>query len=59
MQSLFANRTSYSWYFLFTIFTKTIMDLTYPPPPNFFRTIVFDFSWGDCNTQEKLETVVI
>ena len=22
-------------------------------------TIVFDFSWDDCNTQERLETMVI
>ena len=26
-------------------------------PPKFCITIVFDFSWGDCNTQEKLETI--
>ena len=26
--------------------------------PQFCITIVFDFSWGDCNTQEKLETMV-
>ena len=24
-----------------------------------FVTILFDFSWDDCNTQEKLETMVI
>ena len=27
--------------------------------PQFCITIVFDFSWGDCNTQEKLETMVM
>ena len=25
----------------------------------FCRTIVLDFSWDDCNTQEKLETMVM
>ena len=25
---------------------------------NLCITIVFDFSWGDCNTQENLETMV-
>ena len=25
----------------------------------FCRTIVLDFSWVDCNTQEKLETMVM
>ena len=28
-------------------------------PPKFCRTIVFYFSWDDCNTQEKLETMVM
>ena len=28
-------------------------------PPIFCMTIVFNFSWNDCNTQEKLETMVI
>ena len=36
-------------------FTKTIMRLLYPP--KFCLTIVFYFSWDDCNTQEKLETM--
>ena len=27
--------------------------------PKFCITIIFDFSWDDCNTQEKLETVVM
>ena len=27
--------------------------------PQFCITIVFDFSWSDCNTQEKLETMVM
>ena len=27
--------------------------------PKFCITIVFDFSWDDCNTQEKLETMVM
>ena len=26
---------------------------------NFGITIVFDFSWDDCNTQEKLKTMVM
>ena len=32
-----------------------------PPPPKkeFCLTIVFDFSWHDCNTQERLETMVV
>ena len=44
----------------FTIFTKSKMQLASPPPPppnpNFCLTIV-DFSWDDCNTQEKLERI--
>ena len=28
-------------------------------PPKFCITIVLDFSWDDCNTLEKLETVII
>ena len=27
--------------------------------PKILHTIVFDFSWDDCNTQEKLETIVL
>ena len=27
-------------------------------PPKFCITIVFDFSWDGCNTQEKLVTMV-
>ena len=33
------------------------MHLVYPP--KFYITIVFDFSWGDCNNQEELETMVM
>ena len=33
------------------------MHLVYPP--KFCITIVFEFSWDDCNTQEKLETMVM
>ena len=43
------------------------MHLVYPPPPppppppskKNFITIVFDFSWDDCNIQDKLETLVL
>ena len=28
-------------------------------PPKICITILFDFSWDDCNTQEKLETMVM
>ena len=28
-------------------------------PPQFWITIVFNFSWKDCNTQEKFETIVM
>ena len=36
------------------------MHLIYPQPPHkFCLTIVFDFSWDDCNTQKKLETMVV
>ena len=38
------------------------MHLVYPPPQKKKKiciTIVFDFSWDDCNTQEKLETMVM
>ena len=31
------------------------MHLVYPT--KFCITIAFDFSWDDCNTQEKLETM--
>ena len=27
--------------------------------PQFFTTIVFNWFWDDCNTQEKLETIVM
>ena len=30
-----------------------------PPPPKFYITVVFDFAWDDCNTQEELETMVM
>ena len=30
-----------------------------PPPPKFYKTIVLDFSLDDCNTLEKLETMVL
>ena len=28
-------------------------------PPKFRITFSFDFSWDDCNTQEKLEAMVV
>ena len=28
-------------------------------PPKFCIGVVFDFSWDHCNTQEKLETMVM
>ena len=28
-------------------------------PPNICITIALDFSWDDCNTQEKLETMAM
>ena len=37
----------------FTIFMQTIIQLAYPPK------LVFAFSWDDCNTWEKLETMVM
>ena len=40
-----------------TIFTEPIMHPVYYP--KFCITIVFDFSWDDCNTQGKLETMVM
>ena len=30
-----------------------------PPRPKFYKTIVLDFSLDDCNTLEKLETMVL
>ena len=42
---------------VFTIFTQTIMHLVYPP--KLCITIVFDFSWDDCNTLESLKTLVM
>ena len=48
----------------FTIVTETIMPLVYPhppppTPPEFGITIVFDFSWDDCITQEKLWCIMV
>ena len=46
----------------FTIVTETIMPLVYPsphPPAEFGITIVFDFSWDDCITQEKLWCIMV
>ena len=49
----------------FTIFTQTIMKLVYltsphpPTPPKFCITVIFNFSLDDCNTREKLETMVL
>ena len=40
----------------FTFFTQTITHLVYPP--KLCITIVFDFSWDDCNTQDNLKTMV-
>ena len=40
----------------FTIFTQTKMHLVYPP--KLCITIVFDFSWDDCNTLDNLKTMV-
>ena len=50
------------------VFTQNIIHLVHAPPPKkkthahtnasiFYITIVFD--WDDCDTQEKLETMVI
>ena len=41
----------------FTIFTQTIMQLVYPL--NLYNHYLEYFSWDDCNTQEKLETMVL
>ena len=27
--------------------------------PKFFMTIVFNFSWDDCSTKEKLDTIAM
>ena len=42
---------------LLTIFIETIMHLVYPP--KFCMNIAFDLSWDDCNTREKMETIVL
>ena len=39
-----------------------MMHLVYPPPPHkkkICTTVVFNFSWDGCYTQEKFETMVI
>ena len=37
-----------------------MMYLVYPPPPpKFCITVVFDISWDDSDTLEKLETMVM
>ena len=43
-------------FFVFTVFTETIIHLVYPP--KFCITLVFHFSWDDCNTWEKLDKMV-
>ena len=45
----------------FTIVTETIIPLVYPfpHPPEFGITIVSDFSWDDCITQEKLWCIMV
>ena len=40
---------------LFAICTFPVLHLVPPPPPKSI-IIVFSFSWGNCNTQEKLTT---
>ena len=40
---------------LLTIFIETRTLFT---PPKFCMNIAFDLSWDDCNTQEKMETMV-
>ena len=42
----------------FTIFTQAINAIC-SPPSKFCITIVFNFSWDDCNTREKLETMAM
>ena len=45
---------------LFVAFTNFHVNHNAPClPPTFCTTIVFDFSWDDCNTQDKLETMVM
>ena len=36
-----------------------LVDLPLPPPHKFCLTTDFDFCWDDCNTQKKLETMVM
>ena len=36
---------------------RPITHLFYPTKR--YVTVVFDFSWDDCNTQKKLETMVV
>ena len=47
---------NFSFPFSFTVFTKTVTYLVYSPL--LCITIVFHFSWDDCNTQEELKTMV-
>ena len=42
---------------LLTIFIETVMHVVYPP--KFCMNIAFDFSCDDCNTKEKMETMVM
>ena len=44
---------------LLTIFIETIMHLVYPPHFAWTYEHVIDLSCDDCNTQEKMETMVI
>lgn len=50
----------YYWIFVsqFTIFTLPLTHLCCVPP-KLCISIVFNFSWDDCNPQEELETVVM
>ena len=60
--NIFATACSTIYQSLLTIFAQTIMHLVSPLPPPKKKnriTIVFDFFWDDCNTQEKLEAMVM
>ena len=47
------------WLGSLSTFTLTIIHLIYPPPPPQKKSIIFKFSWEDCKSQDKLETMLM
>ena len=57
--SIYGNWSIYHFHLDHNASPKIYPPPPHPPPPKFCITIVFDFSWDNCNTQEKLKTMVM